>query len=67
MTDRHAGYLVVLEEDIRQDDALWTINAIKHIKGVVSVKPVIGSFDVHIAEERVRIEIWEKIRALLRG
>jgi hypothetical protein len=39
MTDRHAGYIVVLAEDTRKDDVL---NAIRMIKGVVSVKPVLA-------------------------
>ena len=41
MTDRHSGYLVVLADDIREDDAEeGVLNAIRMIRGVASVKPV---------------------------
>jgi hypothetical protein len=42
MTDRHAAYLVVLENDIREDDAETTISALRQIKGVIDVQPVAG-------------------------
>ena len=31
MTDRHAGYVVTLNEDIREDDAEAIINAIRGV------------------------------------
>ena len=40
MTKRHIGYVVVLEEVLREDDAQEIINAIRMIKGVVGVQPV---------------------------
>ncbi len=40
MTDRYAGFVVVLDEDVREDDAQATINAIRQIKGVLGVEPV---------------------------
>jgi hypothetical protein len=40
MTDRHSGYVVVLKDDIREDDAERVIDAIQMIKGVLTVKPV---------------------------
>lgn len=42
MTDRHAGYIVTLADDIREDDAVHTISALKMIKGVISVQPVVA-------------------------
>jgi len=43
MTDRHAGYIVVLAENIREDDAEeGVLNAIRMLKGVVSVEPVLA-------------------------
>ena len=35
MTDRHCGYIITLENDIREDDAEATINALRMIKGVL--------------------------------
>ncbi|HVQ45158.1 MAG TPA: hypothetical protein VMT30_09490 [Candidatus Saccharimonadia bacterium] len=65
MTDRHNGYYVVLEHDIRDDDAEATIAAVKQIKGVLSVTPNIAGFDEHIAEMRVRTELSEKLLKVL--
>lgn len=54
MTDRHAAYIVTLSEDIREDDAEESILvAIRMIKGVASVKPVLSDqVDQQIAAER---------------
>lgn len=40
MTDRHSGYHVILSEDIREDDAEHTINALRMVKGVATVVPM---------------------------
>jgi hypothetical protein len=34
VTDRHSGYIVVLAEDIREDDAEGTLNALRMVRGV---------------------------------
>jgi hypothetical protein len=57
MTDRHAAYIVVLEENIREDDAEATLTALRMISGVVGVTPVISSYEQLIARER-RDELW---------
>jgi hypothetical protein len=54
MTDRHAGYLVVLNADLRDDDAAPTVAALLQIKGVLAVEPVVASAAVQIAESRAR-------------
>lgn len=41
MTDRHTGYVVTLAVPIREDDAEHTLNAVRQIKGVVSVDPIV--------------------------
>ena len=62
MTDRHSAYIVILEQDIRDDDAQATINAIKQIRGVLGVEPHIASpIDEQIAAMRARNEIANKI------
>jgi hypothetical protein len=66
MTDRHNGYYVVLEQDIRDDDAGATIAAIQQIKGVLSVTPNIAGFDEHIAEMRARNELSSQLWDVLR-
>lgn len=65
MTDRHSGYVVVLDKDIREDDAEAVITALKMIKGVVGVKPVISGIELEIAQARVDREWRAKLYALL--
>lgn len=52
MTDRHAGYLVTLDCDIREDDAEEILTALRMVRGVVSVKPVQGGYETQVAAER---------------
>jgi hypothetical protein len=61
MTDHHSAYIVILETDIREDDAQATINAIKQIRGVLAVEPHPFDPDERIAEMRVRNELSNKI------
>jgi len=58
MTDRHAAYLVVLEDDIRDDDADGIISALYHIRGVASVEPVVSSYEFAVARTR-RDTAWQ--------
>ena len=53
MTDRHSGYIVTLAEDIREDDAEAVIAALKMIKGVIAVTPVVHDHAMLIAEQRL--------------
>lgn len=61
MTTRHAGYVVTLEKDIREDDAQCIFDAIHMIRGVLSVKPVEGGIEQHIADERAQRAIRERL------
>ncbi|WP_104662827.1 hypothetical protein [Ensifer adhaerens] len=56
MTGRHAGYFVSLEENLREDDAEATLNALRQIKGVLSVEPKIADASDLIATARIRRE-----------
>lgn len=69
MTDRYAGFLVTLDMDVREDDAQATIAAIKQIKGVRSVDPMVGGIELQIATSRVKtslfnamVEWWEEVQ-----
>lgn len=57
MTDRHAGYLITLAENIREDDAEQTITALRQIKGVLTVEPVPANLELAIAHERALSEL----------
>ena len=61
MTDRHAGYVVTLAEDVREDDAQPILEAIRMIKHVASVEPVVSDMMFHMAEERVKHRLFMKM------
>ncbi len=61
MTDRYYALTVVLEKDIRDDDAEPILNAIKMIKGVQDVQPHISDPGTWVAQERARRELGEKL------
>lgn len=67
MTDRHAGYIVVLAEDIREDDAEPTLAALRQIKGVLSVEPLVANPELHSAEQRIRHEYQMKLYEFVRS
>jgi hypothetical protein len=61
MTDRFNALTVVLDHDIRDEDAEPLIAAIKMLKGVLSVHPhVSGSTDL-VAEDRAKYELRAKL------
>jgi hypothetical protein len=67
VTTRHAGYLVTLAEDIREDDAEAVITALRMVRGVIAVEPIEGmTFDIAIAKQRADTEWRERIIGLLR-
>lgn len=66
MTARHAGYIVTLAEDIREDDAEHIMTALRMISGVVSVKPIAADFQQVVAREQAHAEVREKILRLLK-
>jgi len=65
MTDRHAGYLVTLVEDIRDDEAEEILKAICLIKGVIVAEPIVADPLGMIAENRARRDLWNKMMDLL--
>ncbi|MGS2645878.1 hypothetical protein [Streptosporangium sp. G12] len=66
MTDRHAGYIVTLAEDVREDDAEAILSALRMVKGVISVEPVVASpVDMQIASQRAHQKWRGKILDLL--
>ena len=66
MTDRHSGYIVVLEKDIREDDAERTIEALKQIKGVIGVTPIVANSESHSASCQAYHDIMLKMYAFVK-
>lgn len=62
MTDRHMGYVVVLDKDIHEDDAEHVINALRMVKGVCEVTSVVNDVSVAmLAEMRLRVQLRERV------
>jgi nitrate reductase NapAB chaperone NapD len=66
MTDRHAGYVVVLDDSLREDDAQATLNALRQIKGVIAVEPVVDDAHAVIARNRAYHDLEARLWAALR-
>lgn len=66
MTDRHVGYIVVLEAPTRSDDAEPTLAAIRQLRGVVDVRPVESTPSGEaVAALRERLAVVEAVRETL--
>jgi len=65
MTDRHHGYIVTLDHELRADDSEAIIQAIRMIKGVVDVAPVVADHETYMCEARVRQELGQKLFEIL--
>lgn len=65
MTDRHAGYIVTLADNLRDDDAEPILNALRMISGVLSVEPIVADVDLHIAQSRADAAWQQRILRLL--
>lgn len=67
MTDRFNALVVVLEDDIREDDAEKIIDAVKCLRGVLSVNGNVSDISSHTAEMRVKQELGKKLWDVLYG
>lgn len=65
MTDRYYALTVILEKDIRDDDAQPILNAIKMIRGVQDIKKHISDPMTWMAEERARADLRKKLFDIL--
>ena len=65
MTNRVSAFLVILEDDTREDDAQAVADAILMIKGVLSVESHISDLNTQIAEARGRSELGKKLFEIL--
>ena len=66
MTDRIHSLTVVLNRDIREDDVEPLINAIRMIKGVLTVDKHVADISDHMAEMRAIRDLEDKIFSALR-
>jgi hypothetical protein len=65
MSTSYSGIVVTFEKDVHEDDIEHRLNAIRMIRGVLSVEAVERDYSKHIAVERMRHDLWEKVRTAL--
>ena len=65
MTDRTNGFLVVLDETLRVDDAADLVAAIEQLKGVGSVRTVVLDLNDSLIREQCRTELASKMSEAL--
>lgn len=62
MTNRHSAYVVVLDHDIREDDAQVLISALRMLRGVVDVQPVVTDVSsALVANSRLKNELTRSL------
>lgn len=61
MTDRINSITIVLEQDLRSDDAEPLLGAFRQFRGVVSVTANVSDSMQHVANERARHELGSKL------
>jgi len=66
VTERHAGYVVTLKEDIREDDAERLVSALRFFSCVASVTPIVSNVEHHVATEKARFDLLSKLREALK-
>jgi len=58
MTTRYSGFIVALSQDMREDDLEAVLTALRMIKGVMRVEPLMPDSQSSIAEMR-RDQAWK--------
>jgi hypothetical protein len=66
MSDRHAGFVVTLDKDLKDEDAEEIANAIRCLQHVITVRPVVSNIEMHILHEQVRHELMQKLWDVLK-
>jgi hypothetical protein len=71
MTDRIHALTVALREDLRDDDAQVTIDAIRQLRAVVGVKSHVADLDAYAARSQFSnttgLSIMRAVRAIIDG
>ena len=65
MTDRYCALTVVLEVDVRSDDAEPLINAIQQLRGVLSVRGMVSEPMSYTATQRAKNDLAHKMLKVL--
>jgi len=66
MSDHLKGFVVTFEINMRDDDAESIAQAIRMVRGVLSVSPVIANHEDDMTRRQVRHELTEKLFKILK-
>lgn len=66
MSDRVYALTVILDNEMRAEDADEVMSALRMIKGVQSVAPLVADAQLWYAKERARMELINKLWDVLR-
>ena len=66
MSDRHNGYIVTLENPIKDEDSENIKNAILMLKGVIKVEPAVDDISSMFERNQVKHEMFHKILTLFK-
>ncbi len=66
MTERLKGFVVHLEEHIREDDAQPIIDAIRMIKYVLAVRPLVADYEHIMAVDEAKHDLKKKVYDVLK-
>lgn len=66
MTDRLEGVMVTFEKPTRDDDSEATIAAIRQIKGVLAVTPILQTGESGMVGIRIRRELIDRLYEVLK-
>lgn len=61
MTDRHAGYIVTLAKPEREDDLESTLTALRMVRGVVAVDPIVADYVTWTARRAAWYEMRNRL------
>ncbi len=64
MTDRLKGCWVAFDHDIRTDDAEPLLDAIRQLRGVAGVEPIVANSNDWMARTKVAISVQEELLAV---
>lgn len=65
MSESYNALTVTLDHNVHETDIEHVLNAVRMIKGVQSVVPHVADFETHVAQERARRELGEKLLAVI--
>jgi hypothetical protein len=59
------GYVITLENDVKNERADYVLNALRMVKGVASVEPIQANPSDFVIEQRLRLELLKKITEVI--